>query len=162
MLLKNNFFPLLMVCLACWSCDPKGYFSEYQSLPESGWANSFQPEFLVDIEDTAQVFNMQVMFRHAPDYPFQNLYVLLHTSFPNQKHITDTLTLFLFDAKGKPLGSCMGDLCDVQFMYRKGVKFPEKGRYSFKIEQRMRTTNGILPLIFDAGLRLEKTSFHEK
>lgn len=153
---------LFSLALGLWACDPQRYFSEYQSLPETGWTNSLQPEFLVDIEDTSQVFNMQVMFRHAPEYPFRNLYLFLHTEFPNKKSITDTLTLYLFDAAGTPLGSCMGDLCDVEFLYRKNIKFPEKGQYRFRLEQRMRTPKGFLPLIFDAGLRLEKSNLHEK
>jgi len=153
---------ILTLVVSTWSCDPNRYFSEYQSIPEAGWSNSFQPEFHVEIEDTGQIFNMQVMFRHAPEYPFQNLHVLLHTDFPSKKSITDTLTLFLFDATGKPLGSCMGDFCDVEFLYRKNIKFPEKGKYRFRMEQRMRTPKAALPLIFDAGLRLEKSNLHEK
>lgn len=159
---KANLLVVLLLAVGLWSCDPQRYFSEYQSLPETGWNAALQPEFLVEIEDTGQVFNMQVMFRHAPEYPYQNLYIHMHTDFPSKKSITDTLTLYLFDAAGKPLGSCMGDLCDVEFLYRKDIKFPEKGQYRFRLEQRMRSPNQTLPLIFDAGLCLEKSNLHEK
>lgn len=157
----RSFVGLFLLFLLC-SCDSGTYFSEFKKLPESGWPQSNQPEFLVNIDDTSRVFDVQVMFRHAPQYPFQNLYLFMHTTFPSEKQITDTLTLFLFDAGGKPLGSCMGDLCDVEFKYRSRVKFPERGEYRFRLEHRMRTPDGILPLVMDAGLRLQNSVRNEK
>ena len=60
----------------------------------------------------------------------------------------------LADEKGKWIGSGMGDLYDNQIPFKKNVRFPLAGIYSFEIQQGMRMEN--VPLIMDVGLRIEK------
>jgi gliding motility-associated lipoprotein GldH len=60
----------------------------------------------------------------------------------------------LADYDGKWLGSGISDVKFNRFLFQKGVRFPQKGRYFFEIEQAMRVKD--LKGIVDIGIRLEK------
>jgi gliding motility-associated lipoprotein GldH len=66
----------------------------------------------------------------------------------------DTLDCILADEKGKWLGSGIGDIYDNQIPFKRNVRFPLPGTYSFEIQQGTRKDD--IPLIMDVGLRIEK------
>ena len=67
----------------------------------------------------------------------------------------DTLECILADEKGKWLGNGLGDIYDNQILFKKNVRFPLAGKYTFEIQHGMRAD--IVPLIMDVGLRIAKT-----
>ncbi|MGZ4053947.1 MAG: gliding motility lipoprotein GldH [Bacteroidia bacterium] len=145
----------LMLCVLFFSsCDSKRIFEQNQALPESGWASSNIVKFNVDIKDPATATNFYINVRNADGYPYNNLFLFIKTTFPNGKMSNDTLECILADEKGKWIGSGIGDLYDNQIPFKKNVRFPLAGTYSFEIQQGMRTDN--IPLIMDVGLRIEK------
>ena len=145
----------LLICVLFFSsCDSKRVFEQNQAIPESGWAGTNILKFNVDIKDPSTATNFYINVRNADGYPYNNLFLFIKTTFPNGKMSKDTLECILADEKGKWLGSGMGDLYDNQIPFKKNVRFPLAGTYSFEIEQGMRTEN--IPLIMDVGLRIEK------
>ncbi|MGZ4048680.1 MAG: gliding motility lipoprotein GldH [Bacteroidia bacterium] len=145
----------LMLCVLFFSsCDSKRIFEQNQALPESGWASSNIVKFNVDIKDPATATNFYINVRNADGYPYNNLFLFIKTTFPDGKMSNDTLECILADEKGKWIGSGIGDLYDNQIPFKKNVRFPLAGTYSFEIQQGMRTDN--IPLIMDVGLRIEK------
>jgi len=63
----------------------------------------------------------------------------------------------LANEKGKWLGSGIGDIYEIQIPYKKNVRFPYPGKYSFTFEQAMRIEE--LSFVYDVGLRIEKAKF---
>jgi gliding motility-associated lipoprotein GldH len=145
---------LLMSVLFFSSCDSKRVFEQNQAIPESGWATSNVVKFNVDIKDPSTATNFYINVRNAEGYPYSNVCMFIKTTFPNGKMSKDTLDCTLADEKGKWIGSGMGDLYDNQIPFKRNVRFPLAGIYSFEIQQGMRMDN--VPLIMDVGLRIEK------
>lgn len=146
---------LFLLCvLLFYSCDNKRIFEKNQEIPESGWNSNTVLKYDVDITDPATTANFYINVRNADGYPYSNLYLFIKTTFPNGKMSNDTLECILADDKGKWLGSGMGDIYDNQIPFKRNVRFPLAGKYSFEIQHGMRTE--VLPLIMDIGLRIEK------
>lgn len=109
--------------------------------------------FSVEIEDTLSPCSFFMNIRHNSAYPYSNIYVFLKTQFPDSTLASDTAEFILQGAGGKWLGSGLGDLYDNQIRFKKGLRFPQRGRYTFTIEQAMREET--LPGIKSIGLRIE-------
>jgi gliding motility-associated lipoprotein GldH len=146
---------LLVLCGLLSSCDKSRIFEENKAIPESGWDSSNVVSFQVDITDPATPANFYVNVRNADGYPYSNLFLFVTTKFPNGKKATDTLECTLADENGKWLGKGVGDIYDNRIPFKRNVRFPLAGTYTFDIMQGMRTNN--VPLIMDIGLRIEKS-----
>ena len=142
------------LCLLLSACDKSRIFEQNTTIPESGWDGSNVVKFSVNILDPAVQTNFYVNVRNADGYPYSNLYLFIKTKFPNGKQSTDTLECILADEKGKWIGKGLGDIYDNQIPFKRNVRFPMAGTYTFEIEQGMRSKN--IPLIMDVGLRIEK------
>jgi gliding motility-associated lipoprotein GldH len=136
------------------SCDNKRIYEENQTIPETVWGSDNILKFDVEIADTVLPTNFYVNVRNADGYPYNNLFLFIKTTFPNGKTSDDTLECVLADEKGKWLGSGMGDIYDNQIPFKRNVRFPVSGKYTFEIQQGMRLDK--IPLIMDIGLRIEK------
>lgn len=142
----------LLVCLS--SCDKNRVFEENKKIPDSVWNVNNKVSFNVPIKDTINPHQVFINVRNAGEYPFSNLFLFITTKFPNGKLAKDTVECILADERGKWLGNGSGDIFDNRILFKKGVRFPMLGEYTFTFEQAMRTEN--LPFIMDVGLRIEK------
>ncbi|MDQ3046834.1 MAG: gliding motility lipoprotein GldH [Bacteroidota bacterium] len=152
-ILSALFFTL--ACMAMLSsCDDERIYEENESIPESGWSHDKALVFNVDIKDPATAANFYLNVRNADGYPYSNLFLFINTKFPNGKESNDTLECMLADDKGKWLGKGIGDIYDNQIPFKRNVRFPLAGNYTFEIRHGMRAD--LIPLIMDVGLRIEK------
>jgi gliding motility-associated lipoprotein GldH len=87
-------------------------------------------------------------------YPFSNLYLFITTTAPSGDFVKDTVDVILADEKGKWKGRGLGDIWDLQQLYKQNVRFAQRGTYHFEYVQAMRMEK--LPFILDVGLRVEK------
>lgn len=143
------------------SCNKNVEYTQYQRIDENtGWARNNLLKFDYTAKDSNQLYDVYINVRNAESYPFRNLFMFLHTTYPNGTKVTDTVECILADDKGKWLGSGMGDLYDNSILFKKNARFHQLGRYSFAFEQAMRfgDKNSIdpLPLIMDVGITIEK------
>lgn len=136
------------------SCDPRRVFEKNQELPDYTWERGKVLKFIADIQDTITSHNVYINLRNGSGYPYSNLFLFVTTHAPKGGMIRDTVELTLADAKGKWLGKGLGDIWDNRILYKRSVKFPFKGTYTFELEQAMRNTK--LPSVMDAGIRIEK------
>lgn len=137
------------------SCDKNRVFEENKQISDQIWNLDEKLSFEVNVEDTLTSHNFYMNVRNADGYPYTNIFLFITTQFPNGKMAHDTLECILADASGKWLGDGLGDIWDNQIPFKKGVRFPLKGKYIFTLQHGMRTEN--LPLILDAGIRIEKS-----
>ena len=145
---------LLVFVIFFSSCDSARIYEENQTIPENVWSSDNVLKFNVTVVDTISPANFYVNVRNADGYPYNNLFLFIKTIFPTGKISDDTLECVLADEKGKWLGSGMGDIYDNQIPFKRNVRFPIAGKYTFEIQQGMRVDK--IPLIMDIGLRVEK------
>ncbi len=150
-ILFSIFASAILLC----SCDDASLFEENRSIPDTGWDSSNVISFNVDIKDPSTPADFYINVRNADGYPYSNLYLFIKTKFPNGKRSVDTLECMLADENGKWIGKGMGDIYDNRIPFKKNVRFPLAGTYTFEIGHGMRITP--LPLIMDVGLRIEKS-----
>jgi gliding motility-associated lipoprotein GldH len=146
-------FSLLCV-LFLPACDNSRMFEENTAIPENGWDSSNVITYNVEIKDPSMPANFFINVRNADGYPYSNLFLFVKTKFPNGKQSNDTLECQLADENGKWIGKGIGDIYDNQIPFKRNVRFPLAGIYTFEIEQGMRIKS--IPLIMDIGLRIEK------
>lgn len=152
---KYCFITLFLLCAVVFtSCDSSRIYEENKQITDQLWDTTERVVCEVTITDTINPVNFYVNLRHADGYPYNNLFLFITTKFPNGKSSRDTLECILADETGKWLGKGLGDIYDCQIPFKKGVRFPISGTYTFTLEQAMRVDK--LPLILDAGLRIEK------
>ncbi len=144
----------LSLILVLSSCDKSRVYEKNIKIPEGIWNRENIIQFEIQIDDTITSHNLYVNVRNASLYPMSNLYLFITTTAPSGHSVRDTVDVILADEKGKWLGSGLGDIWDLQQMYKRNVRFAQSGKYSFDFEQAMR--NEKLPFILDVGLRVEK------
>ena len=152
----------IVVALFLFSCNSDVVFSEYKSIPEDkGWEKANKIVLEADIQDTENRHDVYINVRNADSYMYRNLFLYLHTKYPDGTLKTDTLECLLADEKGNWLGKGAGDLWDNSILFKKNTKFPQKGKYTFTFEQAMRfgdqPSMDALPFIMDIGLTIEKS-----
>ena len=144
----------LFAILTISSCDPNRVYEKNTKIPDGVWYQDNIVRFELLVEDTLSSHNLYVNVRNANLYPMRNLYLYITTTAPSGHAIRDTVDVILADDRGKWLGSGLGDIWDLQQMYKENVRFAQRGKYIFEYEQAMRTKR--LPFILDVGLRVEK------
>jgi len=155
---KKNSLILLFIIFFFFSCDPYVVYEKNKEISDFQWEITDTLVFEVPIEDTINPHNIYFNVRNTSKYKMQNLYVFIHTHAPNGNSLTDTFECYLADDKGKWTGRGWGDLYDNQFIYKKNIRFPVSGIYTFKYIHGMRTET--LKHISDVGIRIEKVNIH--
>ena len=152
---QNNIFVIILIALLFSSCDSIRVFEENKEIPASSWDKNNLVDFSVQITDTLSPHNVYINIRQNGQYQNQNMYLFINIISPSGEKIRDTVNCILADAKGKWLGSGLGDIYSNQLMYKKNIGFPHAGTYKFEIEQAMRTD--ILKNVEDIGIRIERS-----
>ena len=112
---------------------------------KDGWHADSTIVFQFNISDTTNVFYSEINIRHTISYPFQNLFVFIHSTTSDGQTTTDTLECVLADITGKWNAKGVGDILDFTQIYKDSIVFKTKGNYKIAIEQAMR--HGELPAI---------------
>lgn len=142
---------LMMVLFA--SCG-NGSYNERTILPNAEWAQENRVTFDVAVSDSTcgYVFGLDV--RHLENYRYSNLFVFLHTTFPNGNITHDTIECTLAMPDGRWIGKSSGSMRDLHIPLNESLRFPLCGNYHFEIEQAMREP--VLKGITDIGIFIEQ------
>lgn len=142
---------LMMVFFA--SCG-NGSYNERTILPNAEWAQENRVTFDVAVSDSTcgYVFGLDV--RHLENYRYSNLFVFLHTTFPNGNITHDTIECTLAMPDGRWIGKSSGSMRDLHIPLNESLRFPLCGNYHFEIEQAMREP--VLKGITDIGIFIEQ------
>ncbi len=156
--INRYFLPvILFVAFQFVACNNNSVYDRYTAIPDMKWAAKNPVVFNVEITDTINAHNVYINIRNSSKYENMNLFLFVHTTSPSGAELIDTMECTLADDRGKWLGSGWGDIYDNRFLYKKQVRFPVQGEYTFKITQAMRTEE--LKNISDVGLRIDKLVF---
>jgi gliding motility-associated lipoprotein GldH len=141
--------------VALVACDPNRFYEKNVDFANETWPKDSVAIFDVEISDTVGVYNIYLNNRISGQYGYSNLYLFITTLLPNEQIMRDTLECILADVNGRWLGKGFGNVWSNKIPYRKYIRFPQKGKYTFYIEQAMREEE--LKHILNAGIRIEKS-----
>ena len=117
------------------SCEPQPFYEEKIELGTDGWATETPLSFKTEIQDTAIIYNLELVIEHTPDYRYQNIYLNIKTLFPHQDSREERLSIDLADKKGKWIGKCNSKSCKCKVYLLDNFKFPTPGNYGFELSQ---------------------------
>lgn len=157
-MLKRIYWPTLwwaILPFLAFACGSNYSFEERRGIAEASWtyADSLQYDF--QINDSLQIYNLHLVVEHTDDFPFENLYVRLHTIFPDGNRLSEVVSLQLSDDVDRWLGSRRGDTYQLDIPIQQGAYFNQVGAYQLVVEQfsRREQLSGVQAITF----ALEKT-----
>lgn len=151
----KKYFLGLMPALLLAACTSNVLFEEKKALPPDGWTYRDTLDFRYTVADTAQLYNLYFDFVYADSFPHQNLYVRLHTLFPDGKRPVKLKSFDFFSARGQSLGQHSGHGNHLQVLLQENAFFDQPGDYVLTLEQY--TRREALQGLRSVGLRVEKT-----
>ena len=144
----------LAIAFLMASCSNDTLYNESIVIPEAKWDNDMIPFFDVTVNDTLTDYAFYLNIRHLENYRYSNLYVFMHTTFPNGNVTHDTIECILAMPDGRWMGKGSGTMRSANVLLNPALRFPLSGEYHFEIEQAMREKE--LRGITDIGLCFEK------
>ncbi len=136
------------------ACDNNTVYKQYKNIPDKIWDRNFQPVFNVEIDDPDDTYNIYLHVRNASIYPYSNVWIFMHSTTPTGESSNDTVEFILADKSGEWKGEGMGDIWDNEMLWKRHHSFPQKGEYTFRMEQAMRVKK--LPGIMDVGITVNR------
>ncbi len=130
-----------LLWLLCWACQSTTIYQETHTFPKKSWPATAIQRFTFQVSDTTQAYDICLLVKNTPDYPYQNLFIAYELQDGNaqlwQKELKD---YGLFEKKtGKPLGTGWGKTKKHQSILLQGHHFAEPGEYTLNLTQFMRT-----------------------
>ena len=151
---------VLPFCLLLGSCGPSYIFDQEVKISETGWTYNDSLQFEVQIEDTLRLYNLYLDLEHSTDYPNQNLYLMLHTEFPNGQREGKAVSVDMANKMGRWNGKCSSGECLLRVFLQEEAFFNTTGTYKFTVAQHMRIEP--LPAIQSVGFRVEDSGKNKK
>lgn len=150
---KNTFLIGCILLLLFGSCDSNTIIDENVSINKKEWIRSNKPSFDIHISDISKKYDIWLNIRHTSNYPYSNLFLLVHQTGPKTKAYIFRKELKLADADGRWTGISAGSLYTQHSLIHKNYSFPDTGVYHFAFEQSMR--DNPLMEIADIGLNIK-------
>jgi gliding motility-associated lipoprotein GldH len=152
----------MVYCLWTFSsCHPDRIYDKHIDIEKYTWDINNKLSYDVDITDTTQIYRISVNVRHTNFFQFNNMWIMVYTTFPDGKTISQRVELPLADKNGKWYGDCLGDICDLNVSIQEKAYFNQTGKHTFMFEQIMRNKElniERLPGIMAMGLRIDKVA----
>ena len=150
--MKRLFFAIVVMTMM-FSCGNKKLYDESVVIPEAKWDMENIPYFDVTVDDTMANYAFYLNIRHLENYRYSNLYVFMHTTFPNGNQTHDTIECTLAYPDGQWMGKGSGTMRSAKVLLNPSLRFPLSGDYRFEIEQAMRDKE--LKGVADIGICFE-------
>lgn len=144
----------IAVAILLASCGNNKLYDESVVIPDAKWDMENMPYFDVAVDDTLTDYAFYLNIRHLENYRYSNLFVFLHTEFPNGNVTHDTIECTFALPDGRWMGKGSGTIRSAKILLNPALRFPLKGNYHFEIEQAMREE--VLKGITDIGISVEK------
>ena len=136
------------------SCGNDKLYDESVVIPDARWDCENIPYFDVIVDDTLTDYAFYLNIRHLDSYRYSNLFVFMHTEFPNGNVTNDTIECTFAYPDGRWMGKGSGTMRSAKIRLNPSLRFPLRGKYHFEIEQAMREKE--LKGIADIGICFEK------
>ena len=144
----------IVIAFLLVSCNTSSLYDESVVIPDAKWDMENVPYFDVTVYDTLTDYAFYMNIRHLENYRYSNLYVFLHTEFPNGNVTHDTIECTFARPDGSWMSKGSGTIRSAKILLNPALRFPLSGNYHFEIEQAMR--EDILNGITDIGISFER------
>lgn len=151
--MKRVLFAITVMFLLT-SCGNDKLFNDSVVIPEAKWDNHMIPFFDLTVNDTLSDYAFYLNIRHLENYRYSNLFIFLHTEFPNGNVTHDTIECTFAYPDGRWMSKGSGTIRSASILLNPALRFPLSGSYHFEIEQAMR--DEVLKGITDIGISFEK------
>lgn len=154
--MNKSAFPalLLLFVILLHSCGPDTIYEKTYEISAGEWFYSDTLTYEVNIDDTLTIYNLYLDLEHSREYPFENMYVRIHTGFPSGERLSKQVSLELANEAGIWIGDCGSEVCEITIPIQMGAYFNQPGAYTFQLEQYMRRNP--LPGVQSISLRIEE------
>ncbi|RYE06694.1 MAG: gliding motility lipoprotein GldH [Sphingobacteriaceae bacterium] len=137
------------------ACNESGTLADQRTeISSQTWFYFNKIKTEVKVEDTSVPYNVYFILRHAAEYKYANIFILMHQTTPDHHTKTIRYEFKLANPDGEWLGNGSGNLYNYVLPLYTNFRFPIKGNYTFTLEQNMR--DNPLRGISDVGLRVER------
>jgi gliding motility-associated lipoprotein GldH len=137
------------------ACKDNLLIDEKKDIPNLEWTYRDSLSYTFLISDTTKIYNMSLNIEHSPEYSWQNLYVRVHTTFPNGKRLSKNVSLDLADKSGKWLGDCNSKACHTAIALQPNAFFTPAGKYIVTVAQHTRQDS--IRGVYSVGFSIEDT-----
>jgi gliding motility-associated lipoprotein GldH len=152
---KQSVIALLTLLLFATSCH---FYKEYdkKSFPTYSWNDGQEVVFTPKIDDNTKEYQISLGLRHH--YGFQNagFAVKIKMISPSGKETSNVYDLKVKDDANRPIGSCAGDMCDLETVILDDFKFEEIGEYKILISHN--ESGYRIPGIMEVGVIIDEKS----
>lgn len=135
------------------SCDTNEIYDEIYTFSSESWNQEQIIDFEFAVPDTARAYDLFIQLRNSGIYSYRNLWLFVDTYAPNGSILTDTMEIILADETGRWLGKGIGDVNEIQAIYKQNVFFINRGVFKISIQHAMRDST--LLGVMDIGFRLQ-------
>lgn len=151
--MKAKLSLLIVLFLSLAACTDNAIIDQNIAIKNKAWLYEQKPLFPVHITNKNIPYHLYLNLRNSIEYPFSNIFILVHQQNPNKTKTTYRVEVKLANREGLWKGKTAGSIFSHQVRFLKNYQFPDTGKYNFQLEQNMRIDgiNGIS----DVGLRVE-------
>lgn len=135
------------------SCGDSPIYTKSYSFKNNQWEADVKPMFVVNIPDTVNYYTVTVTLRNTTDYPYNNFWFFFHAKSPNGETGSEPIQVQIANPDGSWTGEKSGTIVE-NTLHFKHRKFPQKGKYTFTLEQRV--TDKIAKELTDVSLTVTK------
>lgn len=153
MISKLNWIFLLSVGILFTSCQEAALYEKVYSFEGSTWSQKVKPTFKIDIKDVNKEYDFILTLRTTTDYDYNNLWIFLNTVTPSGSRGREPFEIKISNPDGSWAGKKTGTVVEFPLNFKRR-KMPEKGTYTFIIEQGI--TESTISEVLDIGLRVEE------
>lgn len=131
---------LIVVTLLISACNSGTIYQSFVTI-EDKWSVSDPINFQVNVNEVVAPIDAMISLRYARDYPYNNIYLRYQVIDAQGNQLIDKLeeVVFFVPKTGKPLGSGLGDVYDLDHALFENYTFEKPGAYQFVFTQFMRS-----------------------
>jgi gliding motility-associated lipoprotein GldH len=151
---KKEIFVYFSVLLITVSCTH--VYKEYdkESFSTYSWDDGKELSFSPKIEDISKSYELSLGVRHHFALNLASFKVNVKIIAPSGKEDSKDYTLTIKDSSNKNIGSCAGDMCDLETVVFDNLKFDETGEYKILISHN--ESGYRIPGILEVGLIIDE------
>jgi len=150
----RKYWVILALMPLFFSCGSRDVYNQFVTMSDNAWHSDSLARFTFNIEDNTVNYNILINIRHTDKNPWQNLWLFINKTSPDNIILKDTLMIMIADDFGKWLGAGSSSVFNKPIVYKANYRFERTGTYHYSIVHGMRDTT--LTGIRNVGLRVEK------
>ena len=108
----TRFYIVVVLILFLISCDRNQVYFKEIKIENSSLAYQDSIVFSCEMKDTTSAFDLLLHMHHNADMKYQNVYLNVKTTNPDQSEISNLLSLELFQPNGMSNGDCSRNQCE--------------------------------------------------